>query len=68
MDVTEPETTIMGNLTMPKMADVRKGMDEQISKGYSDAGQNMILETLLNFMAPTTMGGGTMEDRARRGY
>lgn len=63
-----PDTTIMGNLTMPKMSKVREGMDEQISKGYSDAGQNLILETLLNFMAPTTMGGGTMEDRARRGY
>jgi hypothetical protein len=66
MDVSKPETTIMGNLTMPKMADVRKGMDEQINKGYSDAGQNLILETLMNFLAPATMGDATMDAYNRR--
>lgn len=53
-----PETTIMGNLTMPNMSKVYKETNEEISKSYSDAYQNLILDSLLNFMAPTPIGGG----------
>jgi len=48
---------VPGGMTMPSMKDVRSGMASQQSSADQDA-TNMILETILNFMAPTSLGGG----------
>ena len=58
---------VPGGMTMPSMKDVRSGMASQQSSADQDA-TNMILETILNFMAPTSIGGGvdTMSGYQRR--
>lgn len=57
---------VPGGMTMPSMKDVRSGIASQQSSADQDA-TNMILEAILNFMAPTSIGGGvdTMEGYQR---
>lgn len=50
---------IPGGLTMPSMSDVRTGLDQ--GQDEQSAATNMVLEALMNFMAPTMMGDATMD-------
>ena len=50
---------VPGGLTMPSMANVRTGLEQ--SQGPDSDAQNMVLEALMNFMAPTVMGDATMD-------
>lgn len=48
---------VPGGYDMPSMSKVREGLSSQQSSSDQEA-TNMILETILNFMAPTSIGGG----------
>lgn len=48
---------VPGGYSMPSMSKVREGLSSQQSSADQES-TNMILETLLNFMAPTSLGGG----------
>lgn len=48
---------VPGGYDMPSMSKVREGLGSQQSSADQES-INMILETLLNFMAPTSIGGG----------
>jgi hypothetical protein len=50
---------IPGGLTMPSMRDVRAGIDQ--GQDEQSMATNMVLEALMNFMAPTMMGDATMD-------
>jgi len=52
-------SALPGGLTMPSMAAVRTGLEQ--SQGPDSDAQNMVLEALMNFMAPTVMGDATMD-------
>ena len=51
---------VPGGLSMPSMSKVREGIASSQS-APDQAATNMVLETLLNFMAPTSMGDSTMD-------